>query len=238
MEQGTSSDKVHEYCPYGGLTRAITKRLGGSFQYAKSTTLGVVLCREANDTFSADKEKGCRSEEKENWDVCWQEQPGHVPQRATRAQSASSACTWTKSTSPFRKKTHSGREPHHPGHPHNANVSKPKLLHFQTKTFAFADRKPKIWPYPTMPHADRNWMKQWGRITSNSGSNTSTLRGMMGSGMVTGHLCLEDYIVPYKVTTWIQNWLVKTEKDQLTRDWITHCLTRKLAAFLTDWLIN
>lgn len=57
MEQGTSPDNVHEYCPYGELTRAITKRLGGSFQYAKSITLGVVFRRKANDTFQATKRK-------------------------------------------------------------------------------------------------------------------------------------------------------------------------------------
>ena len=139
-----------------------------------------------------------------------------------------------KSTRPFRKKTHGGRDPHHPGHCHNANVSRPKLLHLQT-----GDRG-RSWPYPTMPHVDRNWMKEYARDTSNSGSNRSTLRGMMGSGMVMGHLYLEEFIMPYKITTWIQNRLLMSGRDGLIEDWITHCLTHKLAALLTDWqrLIN
>lgn len=65
MEQGTSPNKVYESCPYGELKRAITTTLGGSFHYAKSITLGVVLRRKANDTFQATK-KRCSSEEKES----------------------------------------------------------------------------------------------------------------------------------------------------------------------------
>lgn len=65
MEQGTSPNKVYEYCPYGEVTRAISKTVGGSFHYAKSITLGVVLRRKANDTFQATKKK-CSSEEKES----------------------------------------------------------------------------------------------------------------------------------------------------------------------------
>ena len=64
--------KVYEYFSYGEVTRSSTKTLAGSFHYAMSITLGVVLPRKAvassgrKSHFSGDEEKGCSSEEQES----------------------------------------------------------------------------------------------------------------------------------------------------------------------------
>lgn len=65
-----------------------------------------------------------------------------------------------KSTRPFRKKTHGGEKPTTQDIltmqmclNHYFCICRPKLLHLQTGA-------QNIWPYPTMPHVDRNWMKE------------------------------------------------------------------------------
>lgn len=91
-----------------------------------------------------------------------QTQHMHDPQRATRAQSASSACTWTKVQDPRGRKPTGGESPTTQEIlrmqmclNQNFCICRPKLLHLQTGNQKFDHT-------PPCPNPDRNWMNSKG----------------------------------------------------------------------------